>query len=335
MEDVSKLVLKVESKQVKHASKNLKDFYNEAFKAEKSAQRLRKSNKGAEKSFGGLGSSMAPTIGIMAALTAAGAGLSKVFSETKALQDYRAQLKTATGSAEEATIAFGSLEEFAAKTPYALEQSVQAFIKLKNLGLEPSERALMSYGNTASAMGKDLSQFIEAVADATTSEFERLKEFGIKAKQQGDKVSFTFKGMTQTIGNNAEDIEKFLINLGETNFDGAMTDRMDTLGGAASNFSDMWDKLFRSIGDGAIGDLMKDSLMTGAEALGAVSEKVVQLNNVYNSLITNVGAFIELSGEERKAYIQSVEAKRLGISTLSEEEKAQEKLREIESRRAA
>ena len=35
-------------------------------------------------------------------------------------------------------------------------------------------------------MGKDLSQMIEAVADATTGEFERLKEFGIKAGKEGD-----------------------------------------------------------------------------------------------------------------------------------------------------
>ena len=30
-------------------------------------------------------------------------------------------------------------------------------------------------------MGKDITQMIEAVADAATGEFERLKEFGIKA----------------------------------------------------------------------------------------------------------------------------------------------------------
>ena len=35
-----------------------------------------------------------------------------------------------------------------------------------NLGLTPSEAALKSYGDTSAALGKDLSQMIEAVADA-------------------------------------------------------------------------------------------------------------------------------------------------------------------------
>jgi hypothetical protein len=38
-------------------------------------------------------------------------------------------------------------------------------------------------------MGKDMMQMIEAVADASTGEFERLKEFGIKASKQGDQVA--------------------------------------------------------------------------------------------------------------------------------------------------
>jgi phage tail tape-measure protein len=123
----------------------------------------------------------------------------------------RAQLKTATGSAEGAEEALGFVREFAKNTPFQVEEITGAFIKLTNLGLAPSEEALTAYGDTASAMGKDLDQLIEAVADATTGEFERLKEFGIKAKSEGDNVSFTFRGVTTTVGKNAAEIEKFLI----------------------------------------------------------------------------------------------------------------------------
>ena len=92
--------------------------------------------------------------------------------------------------------AFEQIKEFAATTPFQLDEVATAFIKLKNLGLDPSIGALTSYGNTASALGKSLDQMIEAVADASVGEFERLKEFGIKAKSQGDQVSFTFQGVT-------------------------------------------------------------------------------------------------------------------------------------------
>ena len=84
---------------------------------------------------------------------------------------------------------------------------------MKSLGLVPTESALKSFGNTSAAMGKDLTQMIEAVADATTGEFERLKEFGIKAKQNGDEVSLTFQGVTTTIGNNAQEITRYLLGI--------------------------------------------------------------------------------------------------------------------------
>ena len=336
MEDVSKLVLKVESKQVVTARKNLKDFYLQAFKAESAADKLGTSTNKAGGSFKGLGSFVNPTTLALAGLTAGAAGLNKVFRETAALQDYQAQLKTATGSTEEARVAFENLEEFAAKTPYALNQSVEAFIKLKNLGLEPSERALMSYGNTASAMGKDLSQFIEAVADASTSEFERLKEFGIKARKNGDQVSFTFKGMTKTIGNNSEEIQSYLMQLGETDFAGAMTDRMDTLNGAASNLEDAWDKLFRTMGDGTpVGEALKDAFQAGAAVLSKAADAAKRLFNFYDKIVTTAAAYMELSGEERDAYLKKADAIRRGVDQISKESQEREKLKKIEQQAQA
>lgn len=133
-----------------------------------------------------------------------------------------ASLRTVTGSLANAGAASAMIRQFATQTPYELSQVTEAFIKLKSLGLDASERSLRSYGNTASAMGKDIIQFIEAVADATTGEFERLKEFGIKASAQGDKVAFTFQGTTTTIKNYAASIADYLRKIGETQFAGAM-----------------------------------------------------------------------------------------------------------------
>jgi len=110
---------------------------------------------------------------------AAGFGLASLatdaFNTFRSFESMNAGLKTVTGSAEAASVAFKQIQEFAKTTPYTLDQSVQGFQKLKALGLDPSMSALQSYGNTAAAMGKDLTQMIEAVADASTGEFERLK----------------------------------------------------------------------------------------------------------------------------------------------------------------
>ena len=64
-----------------------------------------------------------------------------------------ASLRTVTGSAEKAGIAFGFIQEFAATTPFQLEEVTDAFIKLKALGLTPSEDALRSYADVCRLAG--------------------------------------------------------------------------------------------------------------------------------------------------------------------------------------
>ncbi len=150
----------------------------------------------------------------------------------------RTALETATGSAEEAAAEFARLQNFAATTPFQLEEVVTAFIKLKNLGLDPSQEALTAYGNTAGAMGKSLDQMIEAVADAATGEFERLKEFGIKSKSEGNKVTFTFRGVKTTVRKEAAEITEYLRRIGEVQFAGGMEKQAATIAGAFSNMQD-------------------------------------------------------------------------------------------------
>lgn len=220
----------------------------------------------AERALSGLNKSIA---GLGAALVG-GLSFGKLVTDfvevNKQFQSLKASLVTVTGSAANADAAFAGLQEFAAKTPYQLNEVVSAFIKMRSLGLQPTEETLTSFGNTAAAMGKSLNQFVEAVADAVTGEFERLKEFGIKSKQEGDRVSFTFQGVTTTVGKNAEEIQKYLEGIGNVQFAGAMEKQMGTLGGALSNLADAYESLLYKAGESeganrqlgaAIGDLSK------------------------------------------------------------------------------
>lgn len=224
-------------------------------------------DKSASRLTSGLSKMIAPLISVATAMAA----LNKASDVQRQFDVLNAGLITATGSSEKAASAFKALQEFAQKTPYDLNQAVKGFTQLVNLGLTPSEKALMSYGNTASAMGKDLNQMIEAVADAATGEFERLKEFGIKAKVNGDQVSLIFQGVTTKVGNNAKEIESFLIKLGETKFGDAMALRMATLDGAVSNLGDTWENTFRLVNDAGLGDVMRGAVNDAANALAELN----------------------------------------------------------------
>lgn len=183
-------------------------------------------------------------------------------------------LITMTGSAANAAKAFSVLQQFAKETPYGLNQAVEGFTKLVALGLNPSKEALISYGNTASAMGKDLNQMIEAVADASTFEFERLKEFGIKSSQQADTVSFTFRGVTTTVKKNSEEIQKYLLNIGNTDFAGAMETRSKTLDGQLSSLADSFDGLVLAVAQSGFGDAVGEQAAMAEDAVTALADAI-------------------------------------------------------------
>ncbi|MEW0938477.1 hypothetical protein [Acinetobacter baumannii] len=261
--------------------------YTEAFRdAEKTTKssiaNITSSISSMKVAWGAAGAAVSLASGLMA---------SKLVAVQREFDVLNAGLITATKSSKDAKIAFDALSQFAKETPYGLSQAVEAFNKLVNLGLTPSEQALMSYGNTASAMGKDLMQLIEAVADASTFEFERLKEFGIKSKQEGDKVKFTFQGVTTEVKKNASDIEQYLIKLGENQFAGAMSERMNTLDGDIAGLEDSWNSLWLSVSQSGVGDLIRVGIQNATTSIddltdlvksGAIETALVGMGKAFN-----------------------------------------------------
>ncbi len=214
-------------------------------------------------------------------------------------------LKTVTGSAKAAKEAFTLIEDFATATPYQLDEIVDSFIRLKAMGLEPSMEALTSYGNTASAFGKNILEFVSAVTSATVGEFERLKTFGIKAKVEGDTVKFVFQGVTTEVAKNATEIERYLRSIGNINFGGAMAEQMNTMGGTMSNIEDAMAKVARTIGESGLNDAIKgvleqfNTLISGsnsaAKSIGdALATAVNVAGKAFFALANNIEPIITL-----------------------------------------
>lgn len=222
------------------------------------------------------------------AAAALGAAAIPILNVSRSFEKMEASLATVTGSTDKAAKAMAGIRKFAKDTPFQVSEITQSFIKLTALGLEPSEEALRSYGNTASAMGKSLDQFIEAVADATTNEFERLKEFGIKARQEGDNVSFTFQGVTTTIKKNSEDISGYLQSIGNVQFAGAMEVQMATLDGRISNLKDTVDNFFDTIGKAGLLDLAKNAVTALSEKIKDMSGTVIRVSAIVGIAFNNI-----------------------------------------------
>ena len=183
---------------------------------------------------------------------------------------YFAVLKTSLGSARAANKEFEMIKDFAAETPFSVDELTDSFVKLTNQGFKPSREELRKMGDLAASTGKQYDQLAEAIIDAQTGEFERLKEFGIRAKKEGDKVTFTFKEQKTQVDFTASAIQDYIVGLGDLEgVSGSMAEISETLGGRISNLGDAWDTLLFNLGRAGV---FKEVIRVMSDLLGVVNE---------------------------------------------------------------
>lgn len=165
-------------------------------------------------------------------------------------EDLLATLKTTLGSKSAADAAFANITKFAAETPFQVDEVTQAFISLKNRGIEPTNELLRKSGDIASSQGKSLQQFVEAILDAQTGENERLKEFGIQAEKTGDKIAFTFKGVRKEVEATPQAIATAITSFGDVEgVLGGMAEKAKTFNGQMSNLQDNTERVKKTFFD--------------------------------------------------------------------------------------
>ena len=205
-----------------------------------------------------------------------------VIATTAEFQKMEAVLTTTLGSKSAAKVAMDQIVEFASVTPFQVNELTDAFVKLANRGFKPTMAEMTSLGDLASSTGKSFDQLTEAALDAMTGEFERLKEFGIRAKSEGDKVKFTFKGVTTEVEKTDSAIKDYLISLGNAEgVSGSMAAISETVGGKISNLQDNFLQLQLAIGSSSSGlissvlelsNLILSDLVTSLNSVNTVAQ---------------------------------------------------------------
>lgn len=179
-----------------------------------------------------------------------------VVNITAEFQKFEAVLTNTLGSKSESQEALKLIQNFAAKTPFSVQELTASFVKLANQGFKPTGEEMRKLGDLASSTGKTFDQLTEAVIDAQAGEFERLKEFGIRAQKQGDQVKFTFKGVATETKFTSDAINEYILSLGNLEgVSGSMAAISGTLGGSISNLGDSFDKLLLRVGNLTSGPL--------------------------------------------------------------------------------
>lgn len=248
------------------------------------------------------------------------------FNTRKEYAKYEAVLRNSLQSTERAARSMGMLRDLAKETPFELDELTQAYIKMINRGLNPTRAEIVKLGDVAASQGKSLDMLIEAMLDASTGEFERLKEFGIKARKEGENVKFTFKGITTEVKYTEDAISDYILSLGTlTGVQGGMAVQMEELEGKTSNLSDTWKEFLNTLGT-LVEPAAKKVLGFLTNMLGGVRDGIAGLrqlrqearttdasaayDNTGSQFDTMVASLVKNGMEKKEAIERSIKAMR-------------------------
>ena len=254
------------------------------FEFDGDASKFKQAVKQSEKSVDGFSSNLAKVGGVIAGAFAVDKIMefgSSVIETTATFQRFESVLTNTLGSSSEAQKALDRITDFASKTPFSVSELTDSFVRLANQGFKPTSDEMQKLGDIASSTGKDFLQLTEAIIDAQVGEFERLKEFGIRASKQGDQVTFTFKGVKTQVDFTADSIQNYILGLGELEgVQGAMIGISKTLGGQISNLGDTFDML-----KVAIGERLEPVISGAISTLSSLFTSITNLLNPQEALI--------------------------------------------------
>lgn len=217
--------------------------------------KLKNTGKTGEESFLKMGNAVKQ---FLPALTAAGAGflIQKIAIDSMAaaaqIESYTVTLKTLLGSSLLAMERMDQYKKIAAKTPFELNEVVEAGNKLQSLG-RYSEDTLVMLGDLASASGKPFEQVMMAYSKLVTGQKgEAVNLFRDLLITNDDWVKATGKGVSKSgemLASTLEMEQALGRIMGKKNFMGMMAAQSETTKGKISNLNDSLFQLQAAMGE--------------------------------------------------------------------------------------
>jgi hypothetical protein len=261
MSDVASLEVRVSSDGVALADQRLQKFSTSGAKAERATSGLAEQVKRLAAAY----------------LTFEGARriAGKIIEETAAFEKLRARLVGVSGSVEDAEKTFRKLQDISQDMVYSEAELADTFLELAQAGLDPSERSLRAFANIAADTGVGMDRLGKMVLSASMGIFETMKAMGIKGQLEGNKVRLTYKGITTEMSNSAQEIQNYLVKIGEIDFSGGAKRQLDTVSGAVTMLHRTWNDMFRDIGRGDLfGDSMRSNIELATSAIRGLTESL-------------------------------------------------------------
>jgi len=243
----------------------------------------------------------------MAKMTSVIAGVGSQF------EDLKDSLDTVFGSIEAGDVAMQKVFDFAQKTPFQIETATKAFIALKSAGVEPSNRMMQVFADTASTSTDQLGVF-----EALVRTVQRSASGGLGLEELNmimDRGIDVLGILNDELGLSKDEIAKFgataegaklitdaLINGLERKFGGAMETKMDNLSTKTSNmtiaFKQLADEVFKS----GLGEFLGNMAVKMTSIANSISAAVAAMRGAGTGVVLGDDPFenIEKLAEKQR-----------------------------------
>ena len=230
----------------------------------------------------------------------AGVAIRSIINVTSNFEDLRDSLTSVTGSAKAGAEAFRFIQDFALRSQFSVEDLTTSFITLKASGIQPTEKLLRVFTDTASVTTDQL-----GTLEALTRVFSRGVQGGLgleELNQIADRGVPIFKLLEEEIGLSRLEISKFgqttegakkildalEKSLGRT-FAGNTAQKLDNLSVASSNLGIAFRKFQDIIGSASFGKataLLFDSLSALLEAMSPLGRLIGYIGGLIAKVLT-------------------------------------------------
>ena len=254
-------------------------------------KKIRKENKKTAVSFNDVSKSASLLKGALAGVIT-GAFLTGVANVTKGNEKIIASFNAITDDSVQARIAFEEFNGLSRNMTQSFDEITQSVLTLGKTGIKPTTDMISGLGAIADGTGKSLMTVTESVSNAILGELGGLKQLGIVAVKEGNKLRVTFKDNSQLIENNAESIKGYIQGIAKSDFAGLTEQQMNGLTGAFKRIGDAWSDLLFSFGDSGLGDIIKEGVLLAVDLLDGLS-KFINENDWFSAITSDLATTLK------------------------------------------
>lgn len=201
---------------------------------------------------------------------------------------------------------FEMLQQAARDTIQPFDQLRAVAMNLKRNGIQATAEQMKTFSQIAYGTGQSLETVGNAFTSALQGRVKSLNQLGIVAKDNGDKLILTYKGVTTTVEKSAEGLGKYFETLGEEN-KGALEYLQGGMTGAINHLENAWGDFIRGIAESGLGQAIADTIRVGAKALDGITAWINRNKQSIQRFFDNWSWWVQKLGQDFESLRQDME----------------------------